>query len=767
MLAACHLLLALQPAVQEPEVVESTTDDGIHIRYEVKPDAQGATIRHGSYTATAASGAKLADGAFKEGLRSGKWRYRFPNRELRMVGPFRDGRRSGKWQFRHPTGVMRAEGKFTRDQPSGPFQFLTADEEPDAHYSGKYKHENGEWPSGEPRFEGLTLDGEPHGPWTLAWPDGTRMLEAELDRGERVGTWRFYHVGGVFDPDFVSANHGASFDMEGFFRPLTLPDETVPTPPTELDPTQLPASLADVAPTPNAPGMTELRRGKIEVSIEAFLTHERKRDRKLELQRLIHFGPATLQVLVDELRKLSWRDEKGIARAKQLVDGILTPLLGGRSYGWQWATTDEAWVTNRVCFLRTYSYYYLTRDQRAVWSIDLALPMLPDEGAMLLLQPQIELQALTGATFAPEATAASAPRSVRARGGAGTEQALADGLAWLARHQGPNGSWDTDGFMQHESCGCDGAGQPFRDLGVTGLALLAFMGDGSTLESGPYASHLAAGVRWILGYQDPKTGRLRFSAPVVRNGKSVLTYSSSFIYEHSIATLALCRVMQHSQSPVLRSATQKAIHFIGRARNPYGAWRYDVPPLGKNDTSVTCWAAAALLAAERVGLTVDRAAYEGVSNWLDEVTDPANGRVGYDSMGSVSARVPKINDHYPPEKGEALTAMGLWTRFELGQDPKTVRMMSKHADLMSKTLPEWDPDGFGCDMYYWYHGTYAMMRMGGRHWKTWNAALKRAVLDSQRKDGDLKGSWDPIGPWGCAGGRVYSTAMMVMCLEVY
>ncbi len=45
MLAACHLLLALQPAVQEPEVVESTTDDGIHIRYEVKPDAQGATIR--------------------------------------------------------------------------------------------------------------------------------------------------------------------------------------------------------------------------------------------------------------------------------------------------------------------------------------------------------------------------------------------------------------------------------------------------------------------------------------------------------------------------------------------------------------------------------------------------------------------------------------------------------------------------------------------------------------------------------------------------
>ncbi len=93
--------------------------------------------------------------------------------------------------------------------------------------------------------------------------------------------------------------------------------------------------------------------------------------------------------------------------------------------------------------------------------------------------------------------------------------------------------------------------------------------------------------------------------------------------------------------------------------------------------------------------------------------------------------------------------------------------MAKHADLMLKTLPEWDPDGFGCDMYYWYYGSYAMFQMGGRHWSAWNKALKPAVLDSQRKDGSFKGSWDPVGPWGYSGGRVYSTASMVLCLEVY
>ena len=32
---------------------------------------------------------------------------------------------------------------------------------------------------------------------------------------------------------------------------------------------------------------------------------------------------------------------------------------------------------------------------------------------------------------------------------------------------------------------------------------------------------------------------------------------------------------------------------------------------------------------------------------------------------------------------------------------------------------------------------------------------------------DERGSWDPVGPWGVDGGRVYSTAILAMCLEVY
>ena len=66
--------------------------------------------------------------------------------------------------------------------------------------------------------------------------------------------------------------------------------------------------------------------------------------------------------------------------------------------------------------------------------------------------------------------------------------------------------------------------------------------------------------------------------------------------------------------------------------------------------------------------------------------------------------------------------------------------------------------------------------MGGDTWKAWNAGLKPTLLDNQRKGGpmdgseqDVDGSWDyegdPYGKKKC--GRVYTTALGALCLEVY
>ena len=71
---------------------------------------------------------------------------------------------------------------------------------------------------------------------------------------------------------------------------------------------------------------------------------------------------------------------------------------------------------------------------------------------------------------------------------------------------------------------------------------------------------------------------------------------------------------------------------------------------------------------------------------------------------------------------------------------------------------------------YWYWGSLAMFQVGGKYWRAWNKEMKGAIVKNQHPKGSgaRTGSWDPIGIWGRAyGGRVFSTALMTMSLEVY
>ena len=45
--------------------------------------------------------------------------------------------------------------------------------------------------------------------------------------------------------------------------------------------------------------------------------------------------------------------------------------------------------------------------------------------------------------------------------------------------------------------------------------------------------------------------------------------------------------------------------------------------------------------------------------------------------------------------------------------------------------------------------------------------MRDLLVSEQIKTGRNAGSWDPIDRWGGSGGRIYSTAMATMCLEVY
>jgi hypothetical protein len=77
------------------------------------------------------------------------------------------------------------------------------------------------------------------------------------------------------------------------------------------------------------------------------------------------------------------------------------------------------------------------------------------------------------------------------------------------------------------------------------------------------------------------------------------------------------------------------------------------------------------------------------------------------------------------------------------------------------------------NLYYWYYATLALHHhrasdeAAAAAWQTWNGALTDVLLDTQIDSGPDAGSWSPDTNWGGYGGRVYSTALAAMCLEVY
>ena len=340
-------------------------------------------------------------------------------------------------------------------------------------------------------------------------------------------------------------------------------------------------------------------------------------------------------------------------------------------------------------------------------------------------------------------------------GGKATARAIELGLKWLQDHQDEDGKWDCDGFMKHDENGepCDGAGNGVHDVGVTGLALLAFLGDGSTMRSGAYKQNIKDGVKWPRENQQD-------------HGLFGTNASNDYIYGHAIAAYAMCEAYGLSKYTTLKRYAQKGINYLETHRNPYSVWRYQ-PRDNDNDTSVTGWAIMAYESAKYFDLQVDDQALKLCEVWLDQVTDPT-GRAGYSKAGEPSSRHP--GDHmtrFPTEKGEAMTAVSLFGRFFMGQDPKEKTTMNDAANLLMSKPPVWDEKSGVIDHYYWYYATYAMYQMGGRYWKDWSKKVDAAVVKNQRMDGNFTGSWDAIGVWGEDGGRVYSTATLVLTLEAY
>ncbi|MBK8097141.1 MAG: hypothetical protein IPK26_08540 [Planctomycetes bacterium] len=358
--------------------------------------------------------------------------------------------------------------------------------------------------------------------------------------------------------------------------------------------------------------------------------------------------------------------------------------------------------------------------------------------------PALPVAAASALTEPPPPPPLPAARSAEDLG-----KSLTRALMWLAAHQDDDGRFDCDSFMKHDDTGepCNGPGNAVHDVGVTGLALLAFLADGSNLREGPWKEQIQKATKWLRSQQDD-------------NGLFGTAASHDFIYDHSIAAFAMSEAYGLSKARILKETAQRGLDYLESHRNPYAVWRYQ-PRDNDNDTSVTTWALAACMSGKSFDLNVSDSVGKLAAVWYDQVTE-SNGRAGYTKAGEPSSRHP--GDHvarFPPELGEAMTAAALFGRGFLGQGIKDKPILKASADRLLARLPAWSPDRI--DPVYWFFGTMGMFQIGGEHWQQWSRALGMLV-DHQRKDGNFAGSWDPVGVWDDDGGRVFVTALNALSL---
>jgi len=269
------------------------------------------------------------------------------------------------------------------------------------------------------------------------------------------------------------------------------------------------------------------------------------------------------------------------------------------------------------------------------------------------------------------------------------------------------------------------------------------------MKDGPYQQNVAAGLRWLLQAQKAD-GDLR---------------GDGNLYMHGVASFALCEAYAFTSDPDLREPAQRAIDFTARSQNPErGGWRYlPYPESNEVDTSVFGWMLMALKSADLGGLRVDPICLRRSAFYLNSARRTATGG----------------EYNYQPKMARtslAMTAQGFFAQLVLTRvleetgDPETKLSIANResTEVLLSHLPRASDQG-GVNFYYWYYASLALFQQGGESWEVWNESMSKLIVLLQLGDehGTAAGSWDPRDHRAAFGGRVYSTAMSILVLEVY
>ncbi|MCI0342194.1 MAG: hypothetical protein L0216_13795, partial [Planctomycetales bacterium] len=429
--------------------------------------------------------------------------------------------------------------------------------------------------------------------------------------------------------------------------------------------------------------------------------------------------------------------------------------------------------------------------------------------------------------------------------GQGPNARIELGLQWLRAHQSLGGEWDgawrwkhhVERCQEHAAPACDCCVDEASlkedrnfDVGLTGLGLLCFTGSGyGHVEPAAGAAEaykkrhalskdtVARAIRFLLSRQDPDGAIGR----KVRGKEDPDNEDpEGYMYNHAIATLALCDAYAFTRDAELAGPARKALEWCAKAQDPKtGGWDYyahgNLTSYERNrkggakhrgDLSITGWMVMAMKVAEIAGLEFPKEMRDKAKRFVDAMArDLDEGRgharyaegyfLGYNlnqldaaikkaadaGQKKLAERIRGVKEQLEPRRGVCMTAVATLARMYLGSSVASepvqngIKKMLQEPPSVAALKGETPSDPLGLShfhtYYYWYYGTLALWNSEDKYWyKWWDDSLKEAITSLQvtEDQGPAAGSWPPVDPvYGPYGGRLYSTTMAILTCEAF
>jgi len=279
------------------------------------------------------------------------------------------------------------------------------------------------------------------------------------------------------------------------------------------------------------------------------------------------------------------------------------------------------------------------------------------------------------------------------------EEAVIKSLRWFQQHQAEDGSW------------CKS-----KQVGMTGLALLCYLGHCETPMSQEFGETVENAIVYLIGM-------------VGEDGSIASDYSDThFPYEHAIATYALCEAYTMCNSfgyeiPDLKNAVTLSVNKILKSQNESDCWDYSFRSGTRRDASLSCWCLQALKAAHYTGIefkNIENSAQKGLKSLRQN--QAKSGAVGYTSSNGFKGK-------FTMSEGFVL-CMQQWGQGEHSEAKAAL-------EWVEKDLQEFDYGSANCVLYRHYYASQVMMEAGDSYWEKYNEKVYSQLYAAQTEDGSF------------------------------